>query len=563
MITVKEYKSISAGLEQIRAEIDSGKFQFDPNLEDVHMNIESALTKRIGDAGAKLHTARSRNDQVALDLRLYLRAEVREIQKGIVGLQCSLVALGEKFRHVIIPGYTHLQRAQPVLFAHHLLAYVEMLQRDFERLGDASKRLNVLPLGSGAIAGSTIKLDRVLVAKRLGFDGVTQNSMDAVGDRDFACEVLAAIAIAGMHLSRLGEDVILWASSEFKFITISDAYTTGSSLMPQKKNPDVAELTRGKTGRLYGNLIALLTTLKGLPMTYNRDMQEDKEPVFDSVDTIKSALAVCAGMMGEVSVNEARAAEAVADWNLLATDLADYLVKKGVPFRKAHEIIGKAVALCLERGTGFAEIPLEDFRKLSPAFQKDVFESLDVRKSIDARQGDRRAIDGECSCAIEKMAQVVEMTFHQFIEDGPGWETLKTEEQFANAYLQVQAVEVRTPARPGGCKWTVVHRKGATVIVPMLADGRFILVKQERVPIRASIWEFPAGQIDHGSEHSDAIIREAALRELREESGYELGADGELIPLGLFFSSCGFTDEHGHLFPGAQRGSREAGPVAR
>ncbi|HWB60788.1 MAG TPA: argininosuccinate lyase [Chthoniobacteraceae bacterium] len=386
IITAKERKAIVAGLEEIRVEIEAGKFRFDPGLEDIHMNIESALTRRIGDAGAKLHTARSRNDQVALDLRLYLRAETKEIQKRIADLQRALVALGEANKHVIIPGYTHLQRAQPVLFAHHLLAYVEMLQRDSGRLADAAKRMNVMPLGSGAIAGSTIMLNRELVAKLLHFDGVTPNSMDAVGDRDFACELLAAIAIAGMHLSRLSEDLILWASSEFKFITISDAYTTGSSLMPQKKNPDVAELTRGKTGRLYGNFLSLLTTLKGLPMTYNRDMQEDKEPVFDSVDTIKAALEVCAGMMGEITVNEARAAEAVADWNLLATDLADYLVKKGVPFRKAHEIIGKAVALCIERGTGFAELPLADFRKLSPAFQKDVFDVLDVRKSIDARK---------------------------------------------------------------------------------------------------------------------------------------------------------------------------------
>ena len=407
VITIKEQKAIAAGLEQIRADIESGKFQFDPNLEDVHMNIESALTKRIGDAGAKLHTARSRNDQVALDLRLYLRAEVREIQKGIVDLQRSLVTLGENNKHVIIPGYTHLQRAQPVLFAHHLLAYVEMLQRDFARLADASKRINVLPLGSGAIAGSTIKLDRSLVAKKLGFDDVTQNSMDAVGDRDFACETLAAIAIAGMHLSRLGEDVILWASSEFKFITISDAYTTGSSLMPQKKNPDVAELTRGKTGRLYGNLVSLLTTLKGLPMTYNRDMQEDKEPVFDSVDTIKAALAVCAGMMSEVTVNEARAAEAVADWNLLATDLADYLVKKAVPFRNAHEIIGKAVALCLERGVGFAELSLQDFRKLSPAFQKDVFDTLDVRKSIDTRQATGAPSSANVAAQLKKWRKLL------------------------------------------------------------------------------------------------------------------------------------------------------------
>jgi len=386
IITKSENKAIHTGLEKIRTEIDQGTFEFDPDLEDVHMNIESALTKRIGDAGAKLHTARSRNDQVALDLRLYLRAETLEIRKCIAALQLSLVTLGERYKHVIIPGYTHLQRAQPVLFAHHLLAYVEMLQRDCERLSDAGKRINIMPLGSGAIAGSTINLNRKLIADLLGFDRVTQNSMDAVSDRDFACELLADIAIIGMHLSRLSEDLILWASSEFKFIAISDAYTTGSSLMPQKKNPDVCELTRGKTGRLYGNLLSLLTTMKGLPMTYNRDMQEDKEPVFDSIDTIKSALCIYAAMILEIKVDESRVAEAVADWNLLATDLADYLVKQGVPFRKAHEIIGKTVALCLERKTGFADLSLEDFRKLSPAFKKDVFDVLDVKKSINARE---------------------------------------------------------------------------------------------------------------------------------------------------------------------------------
>lgn len=385
ILTDHENEQIAKGLEAIRREIEKGEFQFASDLEDIHMNIESALTKRIGDAGAKLHTARSRNDQVALDLRLYLRAETDEIQARISALQSSLVALGEKNRHVIIPGYTHLQRAQPVLFAHHLLAYVEMLRRDFDRLTDARKRINIMPLGSGAIAGSTINLNRELVAKLLGFSGVTQNSMDAVSDRDFACELLAAIALIGMHLSRLSEDLILWASGEFKFITISDAYTTGSSLMPQKKNPDVAELTRGKTGRLYGNLVSLLTTMKGLPMTYNRDMQEDKEAVFDSVDTIKAALEIFAAMMLEIKVDEPRVAQASGDWSLLATDLADYLVKHGVPFRKAHEIVGKTVALCLERQTGFTELSLEDFQKISPAFQADVFEVLDTQKSIDAR----------------------------------------------------------------------------------------------------------------------------------------------------------------------------------
>ena len=385
LITSDELEAIRSGLLTIRDEIDRGDFQWKPELEDVHMNIEAELTKRIGDAGAKLHTARSRNDQVALDIRLYLRDECDEIRNLLAEVQKSLVHLGEQNADIVIPGYTHLQRAQPVLFAHHLLAYVEMFARDAERVADASKRINVMPLGSGAIAGSTINLDRELIAKQLGFPAITQNSMDAVSDRDFAVELLSAIALAGVHLSRLSEDLILWASAEFKFVTISDAYTTGSSLMPQKKNPDVAELTRGKAGRLVGNLMSLLTTLKGLPMTYNRDMQEDKEPVFDSVDTIKAALQIYAAMLREITVNAGPAADAVSDWNLLATDLADYLVLHGVPFRKAHEVIGKTVALCGERGVGFAELKLEDYKALSPAFEADVYELLSVRRSIDAR----------------------------------------------------------------------------------------------------------------------------------------------------------------------------------
>ena len=386
LITDAEQKAIEAGLLKIRDEIGSGEFSFDEALEDIHMNIEATLTKRIGDPGAKLHTARSRNDQVALDLRLYLRDETDAIIALVRDLQRSLVGLGERNAEVIIPGYTHLQRAQPVLFAHHLLAYVEMLARDAGRLDDARNRMNVMPLGSGAIAGSTINLDREQIAKLLDFPAITQNSMDAVSDRDFACELLAAIAIAGMHLSRLSEDLILWASSEFRFITISDAFTTGSSLMPQKKNPDVAELTRGKTGRLYGNLLSLLTTLKGLPMTYNRDMQEDKEPVFDSVDTIKAALDVMAAMISEIRVNQdAVITETAFDPNLLATDLADYLVKKGVPFRRAHEIVGQAVALCETRGCMLDALDLETYRSISDVFGKDLHTIFSPRKALEAR----------------------------------------------------------------------------------------------------------------------------------------------------------------------------------
>jgi argininosuccinate lyase len=385
LMTADEQAQIEAGLLKIRAEIECGEFQFDEALEDIHMNIEAVLTKRVGAAGAKLHTARSRNDQVALDLRLYLRDETAEIQRLVRTLQTSLVGLGSRNENVVIPGYTHLQRAQPVLFAHHLLAYVEMLDRDHARLADCARRINVMPLGSGAIAGSTIPLDRELIARELGFPAITQNSMDAVSDRDFAVELLAAVALIGVHLSRLSEDVILWASSEFGFVTISDAYTTGSSLMPQKKNPDVAELTRGKTGRLFGNLLALLTTLKGLPMTYNRDMQEDKEPVFDSVDTVKAALQVFAGMLDETGVRADVAAAAVADANLLATDLADYLVKKGVPFRQAHELVGKAVAVSGEKNTPLNKLALADYQSISPHYAQDLFEVFNVRRALDAR----------------------------------------------------------------------------------------------------------------------------------------------------------------------------------
>ena len=386
LITIEEREKIVAGLLGIGAEIEAGQFPFKVELEDIHMNIEAELTRRIGDAGAKLHTARSRNDQVALDLRLYLRAECDALSTAVRQLQQALVALGVRHRAVIIPGYTHLQRAQPVYFAHHLLAYVEMLQRDLERIADARRRMNVLPLGSGAIAGSTILLDRELVARELGFPAVTQNSMDAVSDRDFAVELLAALALVAVHLSRLSEDVILWASSEFRFITIGDAFTTGSSLMPQKKNPDVAELTRGKAGRVIGALTALLVVLKGLPMTYNRDLQEDKEPVFDSVDTVKAALTIFAAMLETVEVNAEACAAAVADPMLLATDLADYLVLRGIPFRKAHECVGKAVALCQVRGCELPQLTLADYQAISPAFAEDVFALLDVEKSMAARR---------------------------------------------------------------------------------------------------------------------------------------------------------------------------------
>lgn len=386
ILSSSELTQIEEGLKFIQLEIESGNFEFSEALEDVHMNIESALTAQIGPAGAKLHTARSRNDQVATDLRLYLRDEVDAICDWIRKFQGGLVAFAERADAVLLPGYTHLQRAQPVFFAHHLLAYVEMLERDCGRLADARARMNFLPLGSGAIAGSTIVLDRDAVAKRLGFDGVTHNSMDAVSDRDFVVELLAALALLGVHLSRLGEDVILWASSEFGFVKLSDRYTTGSSLMPQKKNPDVAELTRGKSGRLIGNLVSLLTTIKGLPMTYNRDLQEDKEPIFDSIDTVKITLEVFAGMIGEAEVVSTAMAAAAADPMLLATDIADYLVLKGVPFRQAHEVVGKLVAHCIAGGKTFPELELKDYQLLCDAFTADVFDLFDLKKAMEARQ---------------------------------------------------------------------------------------------------------------------------------------------------------------------------------
>ena len=385
LLTLEELRAIQGGLEAIAKEIRTGKFTWRADLEDVHMNIEAALTKKIGAAGAKLHTARSRNDQVATDLRLWMRDETAALLVSLRGLQKSLVGLAGRDGEAIMPGYTHLQRAQPVLAAHHLLAYVEMLERDAGRLADAAKRSNVLPLGSGALAGSTIALDRAFLAKQLGFDSVSQNSMDAVSDRDFACEFLSSCAIAGMHLSRLCEDTVLWASSEFGFLQLSDAHTTGSSLMPQKKNPDIAELARGKTGRLYGNLMSLLTTLKGLPLSYNRDLQEDKEPVFDSADTLGASLEILAEMFAAARWNEERMAAAADDALLVATDWADYLVRKGLPFREAHAVVGKLVGSSVSRGVSLRELSLKDLQAASELFRSDALRVLDARRSLQAR----------------------------------------------------------------------------------------------------------------------------------------------------------------------------------
>jgi len=386
IVSAAEQKQIEAGLREIEKEIDSGKFQWDASLEDVHMNIESALTKKIGETGAKLHTARSRNDQIALDLRLYVKDQINRTSSQIKKLQTSLLDLAEKNVDVVMPGYTHLRRAQPILFAHYLLGQVEAFARDVERLNNGLERTDVLPLGSGALAGSTIVLDRELIARELGFARVSQNSLDAVSDRDFVCEFLFCLAMIGMHLSRVSEDLIIWSTIEFDFVEFSEGFSTGSSLMPQKKNPDMAELTRGKIGRLYGNLISILTTLKALPSSYNRDLQEDKEALFDSVDTISAALELCTAMLPELKINRERMEEAASDPNLFATDLAEYLVGKGMAFREAHEIVGKLVANAIDKGTKLNAIAPADLKKLSPLFGVDIAGVFDVRRSLAARR---------------------------------------------------------------------------------------------------------------------------------------------------------------------------------
>lgn len=391
LLTRKECRDITNGLEGIARDIEAGKLQWKLELEDVHMNIEAELTRRVP-AGAKLHTARSRNDQVALDMRMWLRDEILSLCGELRGLQRSLIELGGRNADVVIPGYTHLQRAQPVYFAHHLLAYAEMFDRDWERLHDCFARANVCPLGSGAIAGSTLPIDREFVAKQLGFvdakgrPRVTQNSMDGVSDRDFVLEFAAAAALIAVHLSRLAEDVVLWASAEFNYIRIDDEYTTGSSLMPQKKNPDIAELARGKSGRVIGNLMALLTLLKGLPMTYNRDLQEDKERLFDTTDTVRATVNIVAAMLRHTAVNAGACARAAGDPALLATDLADYLVLKGMPFRKAHHVVGAVVLLAEQLGKPLDTLTLAELRSADKSFGQDALQVFDLKKSLAGRR---------------------------------------------------------------------------------------------------------------------------------------------------------------------------------
>ena len=382
IISSDEADQIEKGLLTIREEIKDGTFSFHVEREDIHMNIEARLIELIGPTGEKVHTARSRNDQVANDLRMYLKGEIDNIGNCITSLQQAFLDRAEQYQQAIMPGFTHLQHAQPILVAHHLLAYVEMLERDKQRFADARKRIDILVLGACAFAGTPLPIDRTITAKLLGFAGVARNSIDAVSDRDFVAEILSAIAVCGVHLSRWCEELVIWCSSEYSFVTLADSFCTGSSIMPQKKNPDMAELIRGKTGRLNGNLVSILTTMKGLPLSYNRDLQEDKEPLFDSIDTLKGMLTICAGMTQTLTFNEKIIKEAANSDFILATEIADYLVLKHIPFRKAHEIVGNIVAYCIEKNKKFKKLTIEQWKSFSDVFDSDIKEILSVEQSI-------------------------------------------------------------------------------------------------------------------------------------------------------------------------------------
>ncbi|RMG02861.1 MAG: argininosuccinate lyase [Nitrospirae bacterium] len=385
ILSSEDAERIMKGLEEIGAEISQGRFRWREELEDVHMNIESALLEKIGPVAGKLHTARSRNDQVAVDLRLYLRDQIQDIIKELKRLIRVVLSHASRHTDTLLPGYTHLQRAQPVSLAHHLVAYAEMFLRDMDRYGDALKRTNTLPLGSCALAGTTLKTDREYLARVLRFERISENSMDGVSDRDFVIEFLSASAIFMMHCSRLAEELVLWSTEEFSFIELPDAYTTGSSIMPQKKNPDVAELIRGKTGRVYGSLMALLTIMKGLPLAYNRDMQEDKPPLFDTVDTVRGVLGVLVPLIKNIKFRRKRMKDALRGGYILSTDVAEYLVKKGMPFRQAHEVTGSLVRYCLERGKELHELSLEEYKRFSELFGDDILSVLDLEESIRRR----------------------------------------------------------------------------------------------------------------------------------------------------------------------------------
>ncbi len=401
IITSADIRAIEKGLKEILAEIKADKFEWLLDLEDVHLNIEKRLTDKVGDAGKRLHTGRSRNDQVATDVRLWLRGVSDEVLQGITKLQTSILDLAEHHYDTIMPGFTHLQVAQPVTFGHHLLAYYEMLKRDAERFADARKRINKLPLGAAALAGTSYPINREMVAKFLGFDGVCENSLDAVSDRDFAIEFSAAASMLMMHLSRFSEELILWMSPRFAFIDIADRFTTGSSIMPQKKNPDVPELVRGKTGRVYGNLTALLTLMKGQPLAYNKDNQEDKEPLFDTADTILVTLAIYADMLRGITVNKDNMRQAALEGYATATDLADYLVKKGLPFRDAHEVVALAVKFAAKKGCDLSDLSLLDLQKFSKLIAQDVYQVLTLEGSV----ASRNHIGGTAPAQVKKAIQ--------------------------------------------------------------------------------------------------------------------------------------------------------------
>lgn len=383
-----ESEKIVEGLNGILADIDSGKLLFDPNAEDIHMFVEQVLTERLGDTGKRLHTARSRNDQVALDIRMYLRDEIMVIIPMLKDLAETLCKIAEENTDTVMPGYTHLQRAQPITLAHHLMAYANMLVRDIDRLADTYKRMNIMPLGSGALAATTYPIDRRRVSALLGFDDITQNSLDGVSDRDFCIELCSALSILMMHLSRLSEEIVMWCSWEFKFIELDDAYSTGSSIMPQKKNPDITELIRGKTGRVYGDLNTLLVMMKGIPLAYNKDMQEDKEAIFDAIDTAKLCLETVTPMLATMRINKENMRNAAARGFINATDCADYLVKKGMPFRDAYKITGTLVALCIEKNLTLEELPIEEYKKLCGTFEEDVYEAIKLETCVNMRKAE-------------------------------------------------------------------------------------------------------------------------------------------------------------------------------
>lgn len=386
IIPAEDGEKIIAGLKDILADIEAGNFHFDVALEDIHMNVEARLTERIGSAGARLHTARSRNDQVALDMHMYMKREVAEIAELLLKFEEALLTVAKKHEKTLMPGYTHLQRAQPITFAHHMLAYFNMLQRDFRRLLGVWEGADMMPLGAGAIAGTTFSIDRFMVAEELNFGTVYPNSMDAVSDRDYIIEFLSFASTLMMHMSRLSEEICLWSSTEFGFVELDDAFATGSSMMPQKKNPDISELVRGKTGRVYGHLMAMLTTAKGLPLTYNKDLQEDKEGFFDAIDTVKFTLAVYRDMILTMTVNVDKMAQAVSKDFSNATDLADYLVRKGLPFRQAHEVVGKCVAYAIHQGKFLPEISLEEYKQFSDLFESDLLVALKPEHCVEARK---------------------------------------------------------------------------------------------------------------------------------------------------------------------------------